>query len=252
VPEALGQLIQLQELNLHDNQLTAVPEVLGQLTQLQRLSLAGNQLSAVPELLGRLTQLQQLALQYNHLTTMPEVLKQLTQLQVLNLAGNRLTVVPEVLGQLTQLQVLNLAGNRLTAVPEAFRHLTSLQELYLHENTALGLPIEVLGPTWEDVHGKQAQPAKPSDILEYYFRVRGGRRPLNEAKLILVGRGAVGKTSIVQQLVNNKFDPNEKKTEGIQITEWPLRLHGHEDVQLHVWDFGGQEIMHATHQFFLT
>ena len=112
--------------------------------------------------------------------------------------------------------------------------------------------MEVLGPTRQDVLRKQAQPAKPSDILEYYFRVRGGRRPLNEAKLILVGRGAVGKTSIVQRLVDNQFDPNEKKTEGIQITEWPLRLHGHEDVQLHIWDFGGQEIMHATHQFFLT
>jgi len=140
----------------------------------------------------------------------------------------------------------------LTAVPETFQRLTSLQALYLHGNEALGLPMEVLGPTRQDVLNKQAQPAKPSDILEYYFRVRGDRRPLNEAKLILVGRGAVGKTSIVQRLVDNQFDPNEKKTEGIQITEWPLRLHGHEDVQLHIWDFGGQEIMHATHQFFLT
>src|SRR6201993_4252873 len=68
----------------------------------------------------------------------------------------------------------------------------------------------------------------------------------------IVGRGAVGKTLIVKRLVDDQFDPNEKKTEGIQITEWPLRLHGHEDVRLHIWDFGGQEIMHATHQFFLT
>jgi internalin A len=34
--------------------------------------------------------------------------------------------------------------------------------------------------------------------------------------------------------------------------QWPIRLKGEEDVRLHVWDFGGQEIMHATHQFFLT
>jgi internalin A len=43
----------------------------------------------------------------------------------------------------------------------------------------------------------------------------------------------------------------QKKTEGIQITPWSLKLNG-EEVRLHVWDFGGQEIMHATHQFFLT
>jgi hypothetical protein len=75
-----------------------------------------------------------------------------------------------VLEQLTQLQELDLTGNQLTALPEALRHLKSLKALYLHENTALGLPIEVLGPTRHDVRGNQAQPAKPSEILEYYFR----------------------------------------------------------------------------------
>ncbi|HEY0081118.1 MAG TPA: COR domain-containing protein [Pyrinomonadaceae bacterium] len=75
---------------------------------------------------------------------------------------------------------------------------------------------------------------------------------MNEAKLILVGRGAVGKTSLVNRLVDDRFDGSEKKTEGIKITEWGFRLNGVEDVRLNVWDFGGQEIMHATHQFFLT
>jgi internalin A len=32
----------------------------------------------------------------------------------------------------------------------------------------------------------------------------------------------------------------------------PIRLNDSEDIKLHVWDFGGQEIMHSTHQFFLT
>jgi internalin A len=97
------------------------------------------------------------------------------------------------------------------------------------------------------------KPAKPSEILDYYFRTRGGeRRPLNEAKLILVGRGAVGKTSIVNRLVHKTFK-DEKKTEGIKITEWPVTVgKKKDDVRLNVWDFGGQEIMHATHQFFLT
>ncbi len=31
-----------------------------------------------------------------------------------------------------------------------------------------------------------------------------------------------------------------------------MKLFDKEDVRLNVWDFGGQEIMHATHQFFLT
>ena len=93
-----------------------------------------------------------------------------------------------------------------------------------------------------------AQFASPADILDYYFRPK---RPLLEAKLILVGRGAVGKTSLVNRLVYNTFG-KEKKTEGIKITGWDMPLPGGERVHLNVWDFGGQEIMHATHQFFLT
>ncbi len=67
-----------------------------------------------------------------------------------------------------------------------------------------------------------------------------------------MGFGGVGKPSLVNSLVYGRFDLREAKTDGISSVDWPLRLHDEENVQLHVWDFGGQEIMHATHQFFLT
>jgi internalin A len=179
------------------------------------------------------------------LTELPESITQLSQLQSLMLDGNRLTTLPESLARLSQLQLLSLINNRLTMLPEALQKLPKLEELYLHGNEALGLPMEVLGSPSKSV--------KPSAILDYYFRTRvGERRPLNEAKLILVGRGAVGKTSIVNRLVHETFT-DEKKTEGIKITEWSLKVGEKRDkVRLNVWDFGGQEIMHATHQFFLT
>ncbi len=77
------------------------------------------------------------------------------------------------------------------------------------------------------------------------------KRPLNEGKLILVGRGEVGKTSLVRRLVDDRFNEDESKTEGIRITNWSLPV-GKDTFRLNVWDFGGQEIMHATHQFFMT
>ena len=77
------------------------------------------------------------------------------------------------------------------------------------------------------------------------------KRPLNEGKLIFVGRGEVGKTSLVRRLVNNEFRGDESKTQGINISNWSLECSS-EKYRLNIWDFGGQEIMHATHQFFLT
>ncbi len=95
------------------------------------------------------------------------------------------------------------------------------------------------------------QSVKPADIISYYFRAQAEMKPLNEAKLILLGKGNAGKTSLVNRLVHEKFKP-EQKTDGIKITEWDFDLFDKESVRLNVWDFGGQEIMHATHQFFLT
>lgn len=250
MPESLGQLLELQRLNLHNNQLTSVPEAIGQLGQLQKLYLGDNQLTNVPKSIGQLGQLQELYCFDNQLTSVPETTGQLVQLRDLSLASNQLTSIPEAIGQLGQLQRLDLDYNQLTALPESLKRLISLNQFYLHGNEHLGLPVEILGPSW-DIVGVENKPADPATILEYYFRARSGR-PLNEAKLILVGRGGVGKTSLVNRLVHSHFDRNEEKTEGIQITQWPRLLNGNEEIRLNVWDFGGQEIMHATHQFFLT
>jgi internalin A len=248
VPEAIASLTNLQSLYLFDNQLTSVPEAIASLTNLQLLNLSFNQLTSVPEAIATLTNLQSLYLDNNQLTSLPEAIASLTNLQLLNLSFNQLTSVPEAIANLTNLQSLDLESNQLMSLPEGIKLLTQLQRLYLHDNDGLNLPREILGDSWQGNH-----PAKPAEILDYYFRTRQGqKRPLNEAKLILVGYGTVGKTSLVNRLIHNTFDKNSLQTQGIQITAWPLQLNGNEDVRLNIWDFGGQEIMHATHQFFLT
>ncbi len=75
----------------------------------------------------------------------------------------------------------------------------------------------------------------------------------NEAKLILVGNGEVGKTCLVNRLITGKFI-EDKITEGIHISKWEIDAPDSEnnEIKLNIWDFGGQEIYHATHQFFLT
>lgn len=249
--ESVSQLIQLQSLDISSNQLTELPKSIGQLTKLQTLDISYNQLAQLPESIGQLTQLQWLNISDNQLTELPESIGQLTQLQTLYISRNQLTELPKSIGQLTQLQYLYLDNNQLTELPESLKSLKSLERLLLHENNTLGLPTEVLGPTREQA-GPENPPRNPSEILEYYFQLRGGLRPLNEAKLILVGRGNVGKTSLVNRLLYQRFDKDETKTEGINITEWKFLLNMDENVRLNVWDFGGQEIMHATHQFFFT
>ncbi len=156
--------------------------------------------------------------------------------------------MPPEIAQLSSLQTLQLNNNQLASVPDALQSLTNLKVLLLHNNPALNLPESVLGKITEFL----GEGAKPADILAYYFATRQAARPLLEAKLILVGRGGVGKSSLVDRLVTNTFDPKKTQTDGIAITEWQVKLKPKETARLNIWDFGGQEIMHSTHQFFLT
>ena len=102
--------------------------------------------------------------------------------------------------------------------------------------------------------------------IQDYWRQRenAGVDYLCEAKLIILGEAGAGKTSLARKLENPRFKLREREpsTEGIEIIQWQfptaIRAHGeenrilHRDFQVSIWDFGGQEIYHATHQFFLT
>jgi internalin A len=251
IPEALGQLANLQSLYLFNNQITVIPKALGQLANLQSLYLNNNQITAIPETLGQLANLQSLYLNNNQITVIPEALGQLANLQSLYLNNNQITAIPEALGQLANLQTLVLSNNQITTIPEKMGQLAKLTGLFLHKNPNLGIPDEILGPTWEDVQDYDKNPKPPSEILSYFKNLIDAG-PLNEAKLIMVGPGLVGKTSLVKTLKTGKFNSREKTTEGIKIDDWRCPINGKDEITIHIWDFGGQEMMHATHQFFLT
>lgn len=251
IPTELGSLARLEELFLQANRIALIPKTLGNLIALQKLHLQRNHLGALPDALGNLSYLKELCLQENRITELPETLGSLSQLATLYLQSNRLTTIPVGLSRIDSLREIYLHNNHIRSIPAEFQRMRWLSRLLLHGNSELDLPAEVLGPTEEEVrNGKQPKP--PTEILAYYFANSAGSRPLNEAKLILVGQGAVGKTSLVRKLTTGAFSLDESTTHGIRITDWRCTLSRHETVAVHIWDFGGQEMMHATHRFFLT
>jgi internalin A len=253
LPPEIGLLAALQTLELNDNQLATLPPEIGSLAALQRLIYYSNALQSLPPVICSLTALQTLHLGNNRLTTLPPEIGSLMELQTLHLDFNNFTTLPPEIGSLAALRTLDLRTNELASLPPEIRYLGALKELFLHGNPDLGLPDEVLGRAHGDVRGGNAKHASPAVILDYYFRVSTQpTAPLNEGKMILVGRGEVGKTSLVRRLRENKFDSGQTKTDGIRIEPWPISPGPGGPVLLHVWDFGGQEIMHATHRFFLT
>ncbi|MEK6260573.1 MAG: COR domain-containing protein [Planctomycetota bacterium] len=228
-------------LDLSDLSLVKLPPDIFQLTTLTTLKVNSNQLATTPPEIGQLTALTTLDLDNNRLTTLPPEISKLTALTTLRLDGNQLATLPPEIGQLTALTTLNLENNQLTTLPAEISKLTALTTLNLHRNTGLGLPVELLGTR-----------KSPREILEAYFRIVGeAGEPLGECKLIVVGRGQAGKTSLIKRLSGRDYDRNEPETHGITIQK--LEFNGQRgDVTGRVWDFGGQVVLHSMHEFFLT
>jgi len=260
LPSEIGQLKNLKILTLHNNQFSTVPSVITQLQSLNRLELNNNPLSTIPPEIGKLERLTTLDLRSIKLSTVSPGIGKLHNLTTLYLHFNQLSTLSSEIGKLKSLTTLYIHNNQLFTLPPEIGELQSLTNLWLFNNRISTLPPEILKLNNLEVLYLQgnylpippeilAKHNEPTTILNYYFQHIGAkeRRPLNEAKMLLVGQGSVGKTSLVTRLIENKFDPGQKKTKGIKISDWKVG-----DVKLNIWDFGGQEIMHATHQFFLT
>ena len=250
LPESIGRLEKLVTLRVSHNPLTTLPVSLAQLKRLTGIDLGFTAFTAIPKILRDLPNLRWLNFRPCQLLDLPSWLGELRALRALDLGGSHLREMPEEIGQLVGLQTLDLSAGNLERLPEGLRGLPHLKQLFLHGNRELGIPPEVLGPSWLEVHHSEAIPADPAATLDYYFRTRQEVRPLNEARLILLGPPAVGKTSVVNRLVRDKF-VETSRTEGIRSERWNVQL-GEEQVKMQIWDFGGQEIAHATRQLFPT
>jgi small GTP-binding protein len=238
LPPELFQLTSLTKLYLSNNQLAALPPELFQMKNLTGLDLGGLKLTTLPLELFQLTNLAKLYLHDNQLTTLPPEIGQLRKLQELYLWGNTLTTLPQELFQITNLTKLYLSRNQLITLPQEICQLTKLKYLHLDNNPLTSPPLEI---------AEQGINA----IRRYFASLKLGDQPLNEVKVLLVGDGAAGKTSLVKQLLGEAFNQHEDTTHGISIRGWQPDT-GNQQIKVNIWDFGGQEIMHATHQFFLS
>ncbi len=182
------------------------------------------------------------------LTEIPETIGQLVHLEKLDIGGdyyskemnNRLTALPPSIGNLRQLKWLDVSNNLLADLPDSLVQLKQLIKLNLDGN-----PLNPeLAAAYK--HG--------IDAVKAYLRAKAEAQIiLNQAKLILIGEGEVGKTCLLSALRDDKWVEGLSITHGIQIK--PIKLTNSDtqkEITLNGWDFGGQRVYRPTHQLFFS
>ena len=253
LPAAIAQLQNLAELDLRDNQLRELPAATSELKSLTTLYLGDNQISELPAAIAQLQNLTSLDLSDNQLRELPTAIAQLQNLTMLNLSYNQISELSAAIAQLQNLTDLDLRDNHLSELPASIRELPNLEHLDLSGNP-LPIPPEILCRQEQLSENLWGLYYESQTILDFYFNSQRDPKPLYEAKLLILGEGGTGKTSLVRKLEDEtcQLEPKEKFTEGIDLLPWEISHLDGTPMRVNIWDFGGQGIYHATHQFFLT
>ncbi|WP_313139186.1 COR domain-containing protein [Myroides sp.] len=231
-------LMHIEKVDLSYNQISYISNDKITFSKCTNLNLKGNKLEEFPIAIKDCNSLEKLDLSENNIFQInDDIFNDLENLVELNLSFNNLTYLPTSIGKLKKLKRLILSGNKINHLPVEFENLNSLEYLDFDNNPIGRVPVEI-----------SAQGA--SGIINYYLSL-GDNEQLFEAKLLIVGQGNVGKTFLMNRLVYNDT-PETCSTEGIEIKNWCIKTLSSQDFRVNIWDFGGQEIYHSTHQFFLT
>ena len=185
-------------------------------------------------------------------------------LKMLLLDHTKLDIIPDGIRELEGLEHLDLRDLELEELPDwlpAF-HLVDVPDgILLHNTRVRRKRIEVKGLSGAE--------------LRTVLRMMCGRS-MHEYKVILLGDAEAGKTLTLRRLLGddatsfedaaNNFitdentyapaDFDHKSTPGVIFEEkkYDLSLYGlgDEQIRVHFWDFGGQDILHSVHSVFLT
>ena len=265
LPKSVNSLSNLLLLSLYGNRIEELPSEIGDLTNLRQLILYSNNLKCLPPEIGKCLNLRKVDVDHNQLFDIPKTIGKLKKMLYIFSENNKLEYFPYEIEKLKLLRFLWLSNNNIQKVPPEIKYLSNLEELYLLNNPIKSLSSEItelkklnkLKIDWEKIEDipPTILDSGTSNILKYLKNEREIKKQYftNEAKLIIVGEGGVGKTCLVNKLKYDEFF-EEKGTIGIDVSLLRLKVKDDllSDIYFHVWDFAGQEISQATHLFFLT
>ncbi|WP_404987091.1 COR domain-containing protein [Chryseobacterium sp. M5] len=258
IPEEIFNMPSLISLFLNDNNISSVPTSIKKLSNLYELYLRNNNLYEFPTSITQLDNLSTLILDQNYLSSLPKSIIDLKNLKEISLKDNAFEEFPRDLLKMNKLEKIDFSNiysltketdkkNKIKNIPSQIIDLQNLKKFEMYSNPIENVPYEII--------------IKGYDAVKNFFESKleaESEEFLFEAKMVIVGRGNVGKTVLTKRLIDPNYNLSESEsTKGIDILKNPLKtkinIQGEEnEFKLNIWDFGGQEKYDATHQLFIT
>lgn len=228
------EILALRGNELDGSQIEQLPE------SLKFLDVSSNPISSLPEDFWQ-PNLRNLQIADTLITQLPHNFSErVPALQTLSAEGANLTSLPETFGEIAA-EYIDLSFNSLSDLPESMAQLDGDREVLLEGNPLPETVLHAASLGWEA-------------LSQYLQSLEQQTDSCLEAKLILVGEGNVGKSTMVSRLRGEEFVRDRPTTHGISRSTVVVDRAGSDTqkVTLHAWDFGGQEIYRVTHPFYFS
>ena len=238
ISENIEKLINLEALSIANLPSPHIPRAIRKMPKLTYLDCFGCYFDKISDNLLN-PRIKSIGIECKNLDQFQQLCK-IRKIEEIYLTGSNVTAIPGEIGNLSFLKKLVISRSRITSIPDTMMNLKRI-ELFIFAKTPLekSIPSEIREQTAIEIINYICKQQKEKN--DYFF---------NESKMIVVGQGNVGKSCLVERITENKYEDKES-TEGIDIKKWEYIIKK-KRYNLNIWDFGGQEIYHSTHQFFLT
>jgi internalin A len=258
LPLELTDMSSLRALFLGKNKLSKLPNEIIKLNNLNYLWLNDNLFEVFPKIITEIKSLTALKFSGNKLSKIPASIKKLKNIEYLDFGGNLFKEIPKYIFDFKELKELSFGNynlknqnnvqNNITIIPIDILKLQKLKELNLYNNNNITNIPDVILSEGVDSIKNFIQSKLEADKEEYLY----------EAKMVMVGRGDVGKSVLTKKLSDPSYSLTiSETTPGIKVLKNPYEftmkgLKGKKSFRFNIWDFGGQEKYDATHQLFIT
>ena len=251
---SIKELKQLAQIDFSRNQITEITSV-KELRQLTHINFGNNQITDITPI-KELRHLAHINFWNNQITDIMPI-KELRQLTHINFGNNQITNITPI-KELKQLAQIDFSDNEITDIMP-LKELKQLTQTCFGNNRIIDIsPIKELKQLTDISFWKNKVPY-PTDTLDdieklraYFTDAEKGTTDKRQVKLIFLGDGCAGKSTLLNHLKDTTHTPTpiplNERTEGIETDIWKDYFPNY---TINVWDFGGQDVLHSTHRLFL-
>ncbi len=286
LPKEIGEMGSLKKIRLNSNRLISLPPLNPDIhwLNLESIDLDGADIKELPTWFFSLKSLKYLSLSKLHLHRFPEEIKRLPKLERIYIDSTLFSYWPERIDIPLSMRCIILDGAHLPKLSETGlvripNAIMDLKPRYVRNQNSLDyaddtLQVSLGGNLTAGFDEKKLFHSNPQKSFDYLKELYGKEQKdhpqsddirLKDFKIVMLGSGAVGKSSLIQRLhLSNPDDDNipldsTEATPGVNIDYslhlsdvWDHTMQRFQTFTGHFWDFGGQDKYRGINSLLLT